>query len=160
MLDIGANMGTYSLVAAAFGYTARAFEALPRSVQAIQQTLCWNPQLRERLTLFPYALGEEDGTCEIVSDPSKVPGAVVCNDTQRAGHAAAAVVAEAHLVRLGEYLGAVRSDVMKISLEGSETMALRGAGASPLPHSACQPRSARERLLAESTAGSPATRLW
>ena len=132
LLDIGANIGTYSLVAAAFGYTVRAFEAMPRNAQAIYQTLCWNPQLRERLTLFPYALGEEEAACAVMSIPGNVAnGNLVCTDEQLAQHQDMVVRGATHTVRLGEYLGGVRSDVMKIDVEGFEPMVLRGAGALP-----------------------------
>ena len=133
LLDIGANIGTFSLVAAAFGYTVRAFEAMPRNARAIYQTLCWNPQLRERLTLFPYALGEDEASCAVMSIPGNVAnGNLVCTDEQLAQHHDMERRGVTHTVRLGEYLGGVRSDVMKIDVEGFEPMVLRGAGALPV----------------------------
>lgn len=102
---------------------------MPRNVQAIYQTLCWNPELREQLTLFPYALGDEEASCAVMSIPSNVAnGNVVCSDDQMSTHQDMEVHGATHTVRLGDYLGAVRSDVMKIDVEGFEPMVLRGAG--------------------------------
>lgn len=132
LLDIGANVGTFSLVAAAFGYTVRAFEAMPRNAQAIYQTLCWNPSIRERLTLFPYALGEEEASCAVMSVFNNVAnGNLVCTDEQLARHQDMERRGVTHVVRLGDYLGGVRSDVMKIDVEGFEPHVLRGAGMLP-----------------------------
>eukprot|EP00892_Ulva_mutabilis_P003094 jgi/Ulvmu1/12786/UM097_0013.1 len=129
LLDIGANLGTFSLVAAAFGYPVRAFEALPRNVQAIHQTLCWNPELRERLTLFPYGLGVDEASCAVMSTDQNIGnGNLVCSDEQLAQHQDMVRRGVAHTVRLGDYLGTQRSDVMKIDVEGFEPMVLRGAG--------------------------------
>eukprot|EP00892_Ulva_mutabilis_P000857 jgi/Ulvmu1/10772/UM069_0006.1 len=131
LLDIGANIGTYAIVAAAFGYPVRAFEAMTRNVQAIQQTLCWNPVLRNRLTLFPYALGEAEASCAVMSGPGNIAdGHLVCSDEQLAQHGDMVQRGVAHAVRLGDYLGDVRSDVMKIDVEGFEPIVLRGAGAA------------------------------
>ena len=131
LLDAGAHIGTFSIVAAAFGYTVRAFEAMPRSTQAIYQTLCWNPELRKRLTLFPYALGEEEKVCNVVALRNNLTTSnVVCTPDQMAQHPDMEVQGGAQMVQLGDYLGGVRSDVMKISVEGFEPMVLKGAGAT------------------------------
>lgn len=53
LLDIGANIGIFSFVAAVLGYTVYSFEAMPRNVAALHQTLCWNPGLRDTLTVSP-----------------------------------------------------------------------------------------------------------
>lgn len=55
LLDIGANVGTFSFVAAVLGYQVYSFEAMPRNVQALHQTLCWNPELRKRMTVLSLA---------------------------------------------------------------------------------------------------------
>eukprot|EP00892_Ulva_mutabilis_P002455 jgi/Ulvmu1/1220/UM109_0018.1 len=131
LLDIGANLGTYTLMAAAFGYPVRAFEAMPRNVAAIHQTLCWNPALAERVTLFPFALAEEDARCAVLVARFNVAnGLLACSDEQLQVHEGFEVAGHTHAVRLGEYLGAVRSDVMKMDVEGFEPMVVRSAGAA------------------------------
>ena len=129
LLDIGANLGTYSVMAAAFGYPVRAFEAMPRNVAAIHQTLCWNADLSERVTVFPYGLAEEEAACAVVVASFNVAnGLLACTDEQLHGHEDFEVAGHTHTVRLGDYLGAVRSDVMKMDVEGFEPMVLRSAG--------------------------------
>lgn len=132
LLDVGANLGTYSIVAAALGYDVIAFEAMERNVAAIHQTLCWTPELRERITLFPYALGADELSCFVVSDTVNVAdGHVVCNEEEVAAMAGALSRATVHSVRLGDYLSSVKADVMKIDVEGYEPHVLAGAGAAP-----------------------------
>ena len=43
LLDVGANVGVFSFVAAALGYEVYAFEAMPRNVQALHQTCAGTP---------------------------------------------------------------------------------------------------------------------
>eukprot|EP00892_Ulva_mutabilis_P002443 jgi/Ulvmu1/1219/UM109_0017.1 len=134
LLDIGANLGTYTFMAAAFGYPVRAFEAMPRNVAAIHQTLCWNPAIAERVTLFPFALAEEEARCAVLATTFNVAnGLLVCSDEQLKLHLDFEIAGQTHAVRLGDYLGAVRSDVMKMDVEGFEPMVLRSAG-SALEH--------------------------
>jgi FkbM family methyltransferase len=52
MLDIGANVGWHSVVAAALGFTVLAFEPMDRNVACIRRTLCENPDMRKRFMLF------------------------------------------------------------------------------------------------------------
>eukprot|EP00892_Ulva_mutabilis_P003935 jgi/Ulvmu1/1913/UM012_0073.1 len=131
LVDIGANLGVYTIVAAALGYPVIAFEALPRNVAAIHQTLCWNPELAERVTLFPYALGAAERSCVVMSDDGNVGdghlgctnGAVISRLRKRMPPRAAV-----QSVRLGDYLAGVPVDVLKLDVEGYEPMVLAGAG--------------------------------
>lgn len=58
LVDVGANIGIFSFVAAVLGYTVYAFEAMPRNVAALHQTLCWNPELRKTLTVRPHCAAQ------------------------------------------------------------------------------------------------------
>eukprot|EP00892_Ulva_mutabilis_P012302 jgi/Ulvmu1/9444/UM052_0008.1 len=131
LLDIGANLGTYSMVAAAFGFSVRAFEAMPRNVQALHQTLCWNPELRARLTVFPYALTDKDTRCAVVASADNVSdGRLACSQEQLAQYEAEEFVHRgvAHAVRLGDYLGETRSDVLRLDVDGLAPLVMRAAG--------------------------------
>lgn len=55
-LDIGANLGYYSLLFAKQGYNVVAVEPMTRNRHAIEGSLCLNPQLRSRITVVPAAL--------------------------------------------------------------------------------------------------------
>jgi hypothetical protein len=56
-IDIGANIGWYSFLFAQFGYKVYAIEAMPANQKAIQATMCLNPQLAQKITLIPSAIG-------------------------------------------------------------------------------------------------------
>eukprot|EP00892_Ulva_mutabilis_P003936 jgi/Ulvmu1/1914/UM012_0074.1 len=129
LVDVGANLGVFTVAAAALGFPVIAFEAMARNVDAIHQTLCWNPELRERITLFPYALGAAERSCLVVSDNTNVAdGHLVCDDAEIAAMAGAQSRAPTHSVRLGDYLAGVPADVVKIDVEGYENHVLAGAG--------------------------------
>ena len=64
VLDIGANVGIYSLLAAYAGLTVLAFEPMPRNRALLAATLCANPVLARRITVHPVALGERRGECK------------------------------------------------------------------------------------------------
>ena len=130
LVDIGANLGVFSLVAAALGYDVIAFEAMARNVDAIHQTLCWNPELQERVTLFPYGLGDADRSCAVLSgDRNVADGHLVCSEEEwepyKGEFQARALV---HSVRLDDYLAGVQAHVVKMDVEGYEWSVVQGAG--------------------------------
>ncbi len=53
LMDVGANVGTHSLAAAAHGFSVLAFEPMHVNIVAIRHSLCANPALRKRVTLVP-----------------------------------------------------------------------------------------------------------
>ena len=56
-LDIGANLGFYSLLFAQHGYDVLAVEPMLLNRKAIAASLCANPSLAARIRLLPLALG-------------------------------------------------------------------------------------------------------
>jgi len=58
-LDIGANTGIYSLLAASMGHDAFLFDLQPRC-HSYQQAVALVNRLEERMHLMPYALGRDD----------------------------------------------------------------------------------------------------
>lgn len=63
LLDIGANLGWFSLQAAAAGFSVLAVEPMPHNQGAFRRTLSENPDLAARITLIPKvgATGHEQG---------------------------------------------------------------------------------------------------
>ena len=70
LLDIGANIGFYSLLFAHFGWHSIAVEPMPSNLRALNISLCLNPRLSRHVTVIPTALTtpEASGRCIIRSD--------------------------------------------------------------------------------------------
>jgi len=60
MLDIGANIGDYTLLFASKGYDVIAVEPMTRNREALQASLCLNPEFKERVKVVPAALVAPD----------------------------------------------------------------------------------------------------
>lgn len=88
-VDVGANIGWFSLSVAAKGYRVAAFEAMDANVRLIQQALCLNsPSIRESIKLFNVALGSRAEACYVFSGNNNVgDGVTLCG----AGDQAAAL---------------------------------------------------------------------
>ena len=56
-LDVGGNMGYFSLLFAHRGDSVITVEPMPANRAAIEATLCLNPDLRDRVTVVPMAIG-------------------------------------------------------------------------------------------------------
>uniref|UniRef100_A0A7S2NHD2 tRNA(Phe) (4-demethylwyosine(37)-C(7)) aminocarboxypropyltransferase n=1 Tax=Haptolina brevifila TaxID=156173 RepID=A0A7S2NHD2_9EUKA len=57
-LDVGANVGYFSLLFADRGFRVVAIEPMKRNRMALEQTLCMNPDLRARVHIVDAALGD------------------------------------------------------------------------------------------------------
>lgn len=80
-LDIGANVGFYSLVLAASGWNVTAFEPMKTNTELIEASMCANPELAERITLNKFGLGSKDDRCIIFSDDNNLgDGHSACGD--------------------------------------------------------------------------------
>lgn len=71
-LDIGANVGFYSLVLASAGWNVTAFEPMAKNSALIDATMCANPELKSRITLNKFGLGPKDEHCIIISGDDNV----------------------------------------------------------------------------------------
>lgn len=60
LLDIGANIGDYTMLFASKGYNVIAVEPMTRNRAAMQATLCLNPQFKDRVTIVAAALVAPD----------------------------------------------------------------------------------------------------
>ncbi len=50
-VDVGGNIGTFSLSVAAHGFSVLTFEAMFANAQTIRHSICANPGMEERVTL-------------------------------------------------------------------------------------------------------------
>lgn len=74
-LDVGANIGYYSLLFARRGYHVLAVEPMTTNRRALEASLCLNPDLRQFITVVPVALGslaETDMTCRVKSTNAQI----------------------------------------------------------------------------------------
>jgi len=71
-LDIGANVGYYSLVLALWGWKVSAFEPLAANNALIEASLCANPAFKHRITLNKFGLGSKNDHCILVSGVSNI----------------------------------------------------------------------------------------
>lgn len=113
--DVGANIGTYTLLAATTGATAIAFEPGPRA----RTQLVKNAELNDvtgRVDATPYALSDYDGTGTLL--PAERTG--VRQLAQEADHG------DTVPVRTGDSLDLPTPDVVKIDVEGAELAVLDG----------------------------------
>ena len=86
LLDIGANLGWHTYVAAAHGYNVVAFEPFKSNRALHHHTLCLNPKFREKVKILPYGLHFEDNvTCSLYQSPKINIGDthVVCGNINR-----------------------------------------------------------------------------
>ncbi|CAE7381881.1 unnamed protein product [Symbiodinium sp. CCMP2592] len=136
-LDIGANLGYYSLLFAKAGFDVVAVEAMTRNRKAIEGSLCLNPELRSRVKIVPVALVSPEElsstTCVIKSTSRKINignGALSCGSglTCEAGDANCEVVPVKTLDMVLSEVSPRSVDVVKMDVEVHECQVLAGGG--------------------------------
>lgn len=125
-LDIGANIGYYTLLAASrVGPTGRviAFEPHPRNVELLTVSVRENGF--EHVQIYPLAVSNVEGAVELIGDPTStnasfaVPGVSDSADIAKAHHVKTVV--------LDKCLQAEpRIDIVKMDIEGVEPLAWQG----------------------------------
>ena len=133
VIDVGANVGMYSMVASRLvgpQGTVLAYEPDPLTFRILRQNLekngCTNVQA------FPLALSDRAGRVRL-SVPDAVQASYVYGDSYRsmtpvedgASDSIECVPLDVHLAGLGIQ----RADVMKVDVEGAELACLKGASA-------------------------------
>lgn len=126
VLDIGANVGWFSLVAAKYiGAKGKvhAFEPRPDTGRALARTIADNA-LGNVIKFWPYALTDRAGTVELAWAPNSdnPGGSHLVGKSRPVGAASASVQA----APLDELLPDVAPDVVKMDIEGAEPLAIRG----------------------------------
>lgn len=138
MLDIGAHIGWYSLIFAKFGYNVIAVEPMPTNQKALETSLCLNPDLRDRVQIARFGLGnaaDTNRTCVITAMDSEnlgdgslrcslEPHQLPCNPATASSDCSQVAVKTLD-VALAE-LAPNSIDVVKMDVEDAECKVLEG----------------------------------
>ena len=112
VIDIGANIGTFSVLAAHFGATVYAIEPEPHNLEALKRNIELN-NMQEKIYPCPYAISDYKGTA-VIHDSGG--GASIKDD--------GAFGAEVEVMPFDNFFllyNINEVDVLKIDVEGSET---------------------------------------
>lgn len=128
-VDCGANLGWYSVVAAALGADVVACEPLPANAALLRRNLADNrPQgtsLRTRVEMHEVALGERTGAA-VLRLSADNQGDHRIDPATSAGGGGRRPGVEVAMTTLDAVLAGRRPDVLKIDTQGSEVAILRG----------------------------------
>lgn len=128
VLDIGANVGWFTLLAAKFGgrhAEIHAFEPRPDTARMLKRTISDNG-LRDQVHVWEYALSNQWAELELCwSDTAGNPGNSFLATTASRG--APAGKATVFTAILDEFLPEVAPDIVKIDVEGAEPLVFMGA---------------------------------
>lgn len=138
-LDIGANIGWFSIMFAKHGFKVVAVEPMTSNREMIHATLCMNPELAERIEIKAVALTDVDvpgKMCSIYSREGNLGnGVLACNDEELTGKYQTWTSKDTHvreqvpLMTLNSVLAnsSVRGfDVVKLDVEEHECAVLAG----------------------------------
>jgi len=118
-VDIGANIGSYSLLAAAAGSQVIAFEPIPSTFEALVRNIRFNG-LENRIDARNMGIGAETSTLEFTAKLDTV------NHVVSQGELGAESIS-VPVDTLDNCLGDRQASVIKIDVEGFETSVLQGA---------------------------------
>ena len=119
-LDIGANVGSYTLLAcAARGARGHAFEPIPSTFGRLVQNVRLN-HLEARVQCHNLGLGEQEGTLLFTGNMDTVNHVVPAGEQQESA-------LEVPVKRLDDLVNLDAPTLMKIDVEGFETSVLAGA---------------------------------
>jgi len=129
-LDIGSNLGTFSMAMAALGYRAIAFEAMPINQKAIKHSACAN-NFQSHLHVIESGVGRDQVDCQIYAVPNNAQNGIVsCNGV--APLAGCVKVDDIKVNTLDKLLGDSlrllrgKVGVVKIDVEGFEPWVIDG----------------------------------
>ena len=120
-VDVGANVGTTSLLALRGGFTSViALEPEPANAKILQANACLNG-LETRIDVIVAAASDIDGVARLELNPRNSGGHRITNRSDREGISVRAV-------RLETLLGGLDVGLLWLDVQGHEEAALRGAG--------------------------------
>jgi FkbM family methyltransferase len=118
VLDVGANIGYYSLLFAKWRAVVHAFEPFPETAHKLRRNLELNPALR--VTMWEVALSDHEGSVSMA-----VPDTTNCGCNFLV--AGSGNIPTTRLDAFIQNHGLKRLDLIKVDIEGSEMAFLEGA---------------------------------
>ena len=118
VIDIGANIGTFSVYAANFGATVYAIEPEPHNLEALKKNIELN-HMQDKIHVCPYAISDYKGTA-VIND---MGGGSTIKDDGIFG-------AEVEVIPFDNFFNLYHInevDVLKIDAEGAEVEIILGA---------------------------------
>jgi FkbM family methyltransferase len=122
VVDLGANIGSFSIYAASFGATVYAVEPEPNNINALKRNIEIN-NMEEKIFVLPYAIGDSKGTA-VIDDNG--------GDSSIKDGKPGTVVELMPLDNMFSLYNLDEVDVMKIDIEGSEVETILGASRETL----------------------------
>jgi len=132
-LDIGSNIGWFSMQVAVRGFRVYAFDAMRRNGNIFRLTMCENPKAMEKIMFYNVALSNDERLCIVSSDKDNAGnGQIECGETNtdrptNTKYPNNVVRNALDMVRLDKYVHEP-IEVLKIDVEGHELLALQGGG--------------------------------
>jgi FkbM family methyltransferase len=122
-VDVGANIGSYTILASAAGANVISFEPVPSTFEALLDNLHLN-RLESRVEVRNQAVGRNAGELVMIADQDTT------NQALRSGERYAGKTLKVPVVTLDEVLQGKVPKLIKIDVEGFETEVLAGAAAT------------------------------
>ena len=126
VMDMGANLGQYSLAAAAMGFYSIVIEPIPEHVEMIARSVVMNG-LESRAFLFRNALSSSRHTQRFTVDASNKGGSGFVPDSGHARHIDVDVITLDDLLPRIKELGDLNISWFKADVEGFEPYVFQGA---------------------------------
>lgn len=123
VVDVGAHIGVFALVAAKYARSVHAFEISPSTTVHLQRNLALNPELAAKITLHPVGLDAQPGQMELYNSHSN-PDMASLRPHERKD----AFCETVQVTTLDLALPNTPISWLKIDVEGAELGVLRGAG--------------------------------
>jgi FkbM family methyltransferase len=135
VLDIGANIGAYSVMSAYYGFKVHAFEPLEMNLELFRASLCANSDVLDPslVSIHQSLVGDQEGSCSIYqAGHSKGLGVMCCGPAECAkiNKPGNTLKGTMPITKLDSVLGTeVTGHIafMKMDVEGAECQVLNGA---------------------------------
>ena len=126
MVDAGGNHATYALYSASLNQSVLVFEVLLHYWILIEESIRLNSNLSERITLYPFGVGDENRLWKIIPGEGQtrlefIESKMLSTDNQKLSNDLATI----RTYRLDEFIFQ-KISLMKIDVEGFEIGALKG----------------------------------